>query len=49
MVMIMNRIENKLEGLYFLEITKDYIVVNDRYEGILLLDDNLNIRKKYIL
>lgn len=38
-----------IEDLYFLELTDDFVVVNDRYQGLLVMDCTMQIVKKIFI
>lgn len=37
--------KKEIEELYFIDVTSDYVVVNDQYQGVLILDYDFNIIK----
>lgn len=39
------KLKKEIEELYFIDVTSNYVVVNDHYQGILILDFDLNIIK----
>jgi len=41
----MQQKKKEIEELYFIDLTSDYVVVNDQYQGVLILDYDFNIIK----
>lgn len=39
------QLKKEIEELYFIDVTSDYVVVNDQYQGVLILDFDFNIVK----
>ena len=39
----METLKKEIDGLLFLDITEDYIVVNDGYHGLMIMDHSMNV------